>query len=554
MITTVLQGILGCTLVSFACIVWRRYFAANSLDNIPGPPSQSWWTGNLKQVFDPYGWSFHQLLDDRFGSLVRIHALFGARWLIISDPKALHYILVKDQYTWEAPDTSITTNQLVFGNGLLSSLGERHRKQRKMLNPVFSASHLRHMVPIFQEVSTTLRDTIAAQVKDGPRDINMLEWFTRTALELVGQSGLGHSFDSLKGAAANPYSKALKNLLPALVRTTVPRQFLPYVVKIGSPKFRRYLAEIVPWKDLHELLRVVDLMDKTSIAIFEAKKKALLMGDVAVLEQVGRGKDIMSVLLKANMAASEEDRIPDDELIAQMTTLVFAATDTTSGALSRTLLILAQHPEAQDRLREEVKQAKADKGNLSYDDLVNLPYLDAVCRETLRLYPPATFSVRTAQKDILLPFSTPIKGINGAEMYDIVVPRGTKSVISILAANRNREIWGEDALEWKPDRWLKPLPLSVTDACIPGIYSHLMTFLGGGRACMHVSSCLHVSGFKFSQLEMKVVLSVLLESFRFKPCHEIVWTMSLSTPRIKDSKDETYQLPLTVELISEEGN
>jgi cytochrome P450 len=60
--------------------------------------------------------------------------------------------------------------------------------------------------------------------------------------------------------------------------------------------------------------------------------------------------------------------------------------DTTSGALSRTLLTLAQHPEAQDRLREELKQVKDDKGDLSYDDLVNLPYLDAVCRETLRLW------------------------------------------------------------------------------------------------------------------------------------------------------------------------
>ncbi|KAF9238636.1 cytochrome P450 [Melanogaster broomeanus] len=545
MITTVLQGVLGCTLLSLACVVWRRYFAANALDNIPGPPSQSWWAGNLEQVFDPYGWSFHQLLDDRFGSLVKIRALFGEKSLIISDPKALHHIIAKDMYIWEETDDFITTNRLVFGNGLLSSLGERHRKQRKMLNPVFSPSHLRHMVPTFTEISTTLRDTIAAQVKDGPRDINMLEWFTRTSLEVIGQSGLGHSFDSLKGTTANPYNKAIKNLIPALVRLAAPRQLLPYAVKIGSPQFRRYIAEIIPSKDLHDVLRMVDIMDKTSIDIFEAKKKALLLGDVAVLEQVGRGKDIMSILLKANMAASEEDRLPDEELIAQMTTLVFAAMDTTSGALSRILLTLAQHPEAQDRLREEFKQVKAEKGDLSYDDLVNLPYLDAVCRETLRLYPPATFAQRTARQDVLLPFSTPIKGINGAEIHDIMVPKGTNVIISILAANRNREIWGEDALEWKPDRWLKPLPLSVTEAHIPGVYSHLMTFSGGGRACL---------GFKFSELEMKVVLFVMLPSFRFKLSCEIVWTVGFSTPRIKDSKDETSQLPLNVELIGVEGN
>ncbi|KAF9238638.1 cytochrome P450 [Melanogaster broomeanus] len=528
MVATFLQGVLGCTLLSFAWVIWRRYFAPNPLDNIPGPLSQSWWAGNLKQVFDPYAWSYHQLLGDRFGSVVR------ARWLIISDTKTLQYIF-KDQDTWDETDDFITTNQLLFGNGLLSSLGERHRKQRRMLNPVFSASHLRHMVPIFREISITLRDTIAAQVKDGPQDINMLEWFTRTALELIGQSGLGHSFDTLKGPIANPYSKALNGLVPAVIRLTPLRQLLPYAIKIGSPKFRRYIAEIIPLKDVRDLLRMVDTMDKTCMDVFEAKKKALLMGDGAVLQQVGRGKDIMSILLKANMAASEEDRLLDDDLIGQMSTLVFTATDTTSGALSRILLTIAQHPEAQDRLREELKQAQAEKGDLSYDDLVNLPYLDAVCRETLRL----------ARNGVLLPFSAPIKGVNGAEMHDIMVPKGTNILISILAVNRNREIWGDDVLEWKPDRWLKPLPLSVTEACIPGVYAPLMTFLGGARACI---------GFKFSQLEMKVVLSVMLQSFRFRPSREIVWTMGLCAPRIKDSKDERYQLPLNVELIGGRGN
>lgn len=61
--------------------------------------------------------------------------------------------------------------------------------------------------------------------------------------------------------------------------------------------------------------------------------------------------------------------------------------DTTSNALSRTLHLLAQHPDAQDRLRQELREAKEQNGgeDLSYDALVSLPYLDAICRETLRL-------------------------------------------------------------------------------------------------------------------------------------------------------------------------
>ena len=59
--------------------------------------------------------------------------------------------------------------------------------------------------------------------------------------------------------------------------------------------------------------------------------------------------------------------------------------DTTSGALARTLSILATHQDAQDRLRREIVEAKKLHGELGYDELVSLPYLDAVCRETLRL-------------------------------------------------------------------------------------------------------------------------------------------------------------------------
>lgn len=67
-------------------------------------------------------------------------------------------------------------------------------------------------------------------------------------------------------------------------------------------------------------------------------------------------------------------------------TLIFAAHDTTSSALSRILHLLALHPEAQDRLRAEVTAARADGGDLSYEQLEALPFLDATVRETLRLY------------------------------------------------------------------------------------------------------------------------------------------------------------------------
>ena len=58
-------------------------------------------------------------------------------------------------------------------------------------------------------------------------------------------------------------------------------------------------------------------------------------------------------------------------------------------------------------------------------------------------------------------------------MHSIFVPKDTTVMIGVHSSNRNKAIWGEDALEWKPERWLEPLPSTVTEAKIPGVYSHL---------------------------------------------------------------------------------
>jgi cytochrome P450 len=63
--------------------------------------------------------------------------------------------------------------------------------------------------------------------------------------------------------------------------------------------------------------------------------------------------------------------------------------------------------------------------------------------------------------------------VDGRELTEIYVPKDTAIIIGIQACNRNKSIWGEDALEWKPERWLNKLPDSVAAARVPGVYSHL---------------------------------------------------------------------------------
>ena len=106
--------------------------------------------------------------------------------------------------------------------------------------------------------------------------------------------------------------------------------------------------------------------------------------------------------VRANVDASADEMLSEEEIVGQVScvlvvlvllpgahafrrTLVFAATDTTSSALSRILHLLAEHPDVQEKLRAEIVEARRERGDLDFDDLFQLPYLEAVCRETLRL-------------------------------------------------------------------------------------------------------------------------------------------------------------------------
>ena len=94
------------------------------------------------------------------------------------------------------------------------------------------------------------------------------------------------------------------------------------------------------------------------------------------------------MIVKANMAAAEDEKMTDEEIQAQMSTFILAGMDTTSNALSVTLWRLAQDQDVQQKVRQEIFDAQDAQGggDIGYDDLVSLPLLDAVCRETLRLY------------------------------------------------------------------------------------------------------------------------------------------------------------------------
>jgi|SRR6266581_9064712 len=78
----------------------------------------------------------------------------------------------------------------------------------------------------------------------------------------------------------------------------------------------------------------------------------------------------------------------------------------------------------------------------------------------------------SARSDVVLPLSSPIHDVDGRKIHEILVPKNTNVFVQIYNLNRDPSIWGSDATEWKPERWLAPLPESVANANIQGVYAN----------------------------------------------------------------------------------
>ncbi|KAJ7438802.1 cytochrome P450 [Mycena galericulata] len=400
--------------------------------------------------------------------------------------------------------------------------------------PAFSTANLRGMVPLFHwhEVAERVRDgLIGPHLFDGPQKLEFNSILCRASLELIGRTGIGYSFDPMLPVQeqTDQYSQSLRALLPAVSKLVLWIPILPVILKIPFPAFLRSIIFIIPSPALRRLRDLVDFTNATAAQLVRERKAAMESRQLKVKEN---GKDVM-LLIKSNILPEGEMHLTNDELVACTSMILFAATDTTSSSLNRMFHILSLYPEVQEKRDPRC----------------------SVVREILRLWvsfysgvhrlskgsrhpPVAPRIFREAITDAVLQLSTPITGADGAVMSSINVPKGTTIYIAIAAANHNKQIWGEDAVEFRPDRWIDGKAESVT-CKMCGIYGNTMTFLGGGRSCI---------GFKFAQLEMKVLACVFLRSFKFSnPDHRIKWRMTgiIPAPTI----DNDPQLPIAVERV-----
>ncbi|CAE6416304.1 unnamed protein product [Rhizoctonia solani] len=436
-----------------------------------------------------------------YNQLFRLSRLGRAKreTVYISDPRALQEILVKEHGTvfMHVPG-HLEVNNLIFGPGLLGTSGDTHKLQRKALNPVFTTLHTKSKTSKMASVAQELSDTIASTMNGaGTKEINILEWCQTATLETIGQAGFGYTFGAIRDSDS-PYIAAMRNLIPSVIPLYRFRRHIFWISRLTP---RGPGVRLVKWA----VYRYIQCFKKTADTQTKYSKHILGSRKVVVSDNTGgEFNDILSTLLRFNARANEDEKLSDDQLRGQINTFVFAGFETTSASLARTLHLLAEHPHIQTRLRTELLNASPD-----LEDLDKLPYLNAVVRETLRLYPPVPTIERYATKDWVVPLRYPTKD-NKQEMH---IKKGSRRDIADI---RTRETWGEDAEEFRPERWLAALPQSVAEAKIQGVYPSLMTFSAGPRSCI---------GYKFAVLELKIILSRLVKTFRFDPGQQsIEWS------------------------------
>uniref|UniRef100_A0A8H8CGL0 Cytochrome P450 n=1 Tax=Psilocybe cubensis TaxID=181762 RepID=A0A8H8CGL0_PSICU len=516
--------------------VWIYNKRASKLPNIPGPRSSSFLTGNLFDLVAPTtGRDWVINTSNTYGGATKLSTLFGGRSLMINDQKALHHLLVKEQDNFEEWEAWTTTNDLLFGPGLLSTAGAQHKKQRRMLTPAFSVKNLRGMTPMFVSIARELEGAISAMVEKGPKEIDLTAWLSRVALEAIGRGGMGVSFGKM--SEPTTFSTATKQLAAILSALLPIGTLTPFFKYLGPGEFRRFMIKFLPFPLLKSLEVIVNIMEDEGKKMLRAQDATL-----AAEDDSSETKNIIGILLKANQTSIDSERMSDEELIAQTSTLIFTAMDTTSSAISRVLHQLAIHPEAQEKLRAEISEAYHNQDDaIDFNNLMALPYMDAVIKETLRVFPPLPVAFRQTLKDTVLPLLHPITGEDGTILNEVLVEKGTDVFVNVIGANHNPKTWGDDAGEWKPERWLSELPESVTKIRdYSGVFAHQMTFMAGNRSCI---------GFNFALLEMRVVLALFLQSFEFSlpKDKDIVWNLGLlMIPVIKGATSLESQLPLVV--------
>ncbi|KAJ7039377.1 cytochrome P450 [Mycena alexandri] len=415
-----------------------------------------------------------------YGAVFRVPTGLLSSKIIICDPAAIAHFYANAPAIYRSTDFTREWTKNLVGRGLTWADGERHPSHRQALAPMFNSSAVDGYSAVFFEMVHKVRETWSRALESRPRGmiIDIQHWMNSIALDSIGLAGFGHDFESLRGdyctvtaafytLRAPSRSSSLSDIIFRLAATTPLLRAIPTAKNRIINDFDAYMSRIA-----------LDVLDRNSGKDRTADKSVL---------------GLLMKSLAENPAG--EFRLSHAEVLAQ-NTLLFSGFETTAISLSWLLVELTKNPAIQEKLRHELHQV----GNLTYSELVKLPFLHAVVYEALRLHPPKGDTTRVAAQDDVIPLSSPIITKSGETATSIHVAKGTVVVAPIRHLNTSETFWGPGALKFDPGRCWQ----DKSNVDFPG--NRHLAFGDGPRACI---------GMDFSLALIKIVLSVIVRNFMF---------------------------------------
>ncbi|KAF8308490.1 cytochrome P450 [Clavulina sp. PMI_390] len=452
------------------------------------PEIKGKWWGNLDVLFEAaaartttYSYSDIKYLFDRVGD--NVHTInLRVLWqdqIITRDHLVMKQMLATgfDGFSKTASVPGRLRLYDLFGDGIFNIDGAEWKAHRALTRPFFARERITDYEH-FEKYSNKVVDILRKRAEEG-ESIDLQDLFGRFTLDAAGEFLFGASdFDTLDGALPRPGKSTLGakgSSVPDSQRNAYSdfvNAFESFQVVIAPRVSRGALWPLWEWsKNVAEEPNAVitswirPLIERT----LDAKKAREKAGeDRAKKMRMEEGS-----LLEHIAESTEDVKLVRDELV----NILLASRDTTAGLLSFLFYLLALDPMRLGKLRAEIL-AEVPSGSPSYDDVRRLKYLRACLNETLRIFTPVPYNTRFSTGSSLL--RTSELNPDGSKKSFYVPHAETPIRYAPFLMQTRRDLWGDDAAEFRPERWLEKESLAE----ITADPFRFIAFNAGPRICL----------------------------------------------------------------------
>src|SRR6059058_5775177 len=392
---------------------------------LPSGPARLPYIGNLLSLrLDPLG--YLQRLQRTYGNMATIY--FGKNpAVLLFRPEYIRYVLVEHPHDFSNRGLVRNGSDDGFASeGLLTIDGEKHRQQRRAVQPAFHKKQVEGYASIINRYTQELLKTWYP----GDR-LDMSRAMQELTLRIVSKCLFSIDLSSQLG----PLSDAFDGVIGS--STSMAEDLLN--IRIVNP--------VTGYGKRMAAIRQLNMLIYTLIA--QRRDDDRDHGDV------------LSMLMSAESGEEPGTKLTDKQIHDHILTFLAAGHETTAIALVWTFYLLSQYPQVRIKLQEQIRSVLAGR-EPTLDDLAKLPYLDWVLSESMRLYPPAWLQMRFVAKE--------------TELDGVPLPVGTLIMLSQWVVHRLPDIW-QDAEVFKPERWDPANGQQLP----PGAY---FPFGGGPRTCI----------------------------------------------------------------------